>query len=234
MANSKQAEAVLGWWFCREERVLPHGDGRPVVAGEILTVPGPVILCKRGLHASERPMDALSYAPGPILCRVRLSGEIVRGEDKGDDKLAATERTVLWMADASATLWAFACDCAERALTAERAAGREPAAASWAAVETRRRWLRGEATDADLSAASSAASSAAWSAASKAADSAASSAASSAAWSAASKAASSAASRAAYWAADGAEREWQNTNLARLFLALAPPDPRDERTASNA
>lgn len=46
----------------------------------------------------------------------------------------------------------FAADCADRALLRERAAGREPAAASWAAVEVARRYARGQATDAELAA----------------------------------------------------------------------------------
>ena len=47
----------------------------------------------------------------------------------------------------------LACDYAERALERERKAGREPDERSWAAIETTRRWLRGEATDQELAAA---------------------------------------------------------------------------------
>ena len=43
----------------------------------------------------------------------------------------------------------FACDCAERALSRERDAGREPDPRSWAAVEIARRYARGEATNLD-------------------------------------------------------------------------------------
>ncbi|HEX6972592.1 MAG TPA: hypothetical protein VF234_10280, partial [Limnochordia bacterium] len=74
------SETLEAWWFCRADDDgvvrLPHGDGRVVRVGETLTVPGPVILCERGLRASVRAIDALPYAPGPIVCRVRLSGEI--------------------------------------------------------------------------------------------------------------------------------------------------------------
>ena len=44
----------------------------------------------------------------------------------------------------------FACWCAEQALIAEREAGREPDPASWAAIETKRRWLDGTASDDEL------------------------------------------------------------------------------------
>ena len=57
----------------------------------------------------------------------------------------------------------FACWLAEQALQAEREAGREPDPASWAAVETKRRWLNGMASDKELAAARYAA----WAAAEK-------------------------------------------------------------------
>jgi hypothetical protein len=46
---------------------------------------------------------------------------------------------------------------AERLLTAERGAGREPDPRSWAVLEVKRRWLKGEATDEELRKAASAA-----------------------------------------------------------------------------
>jgi hypothetical protein len=51
----------------------------------------------------------------------------------------------------------FACVCAERALTREREAGREPDPRTWAAITVKRRWLCGEATDVELAAARDAA-----------------------------------------------------------------------------
>jgi len=59
----------------------------------------------------------------------------------------------------------FACDCAERALTRERKAGREPDKRSWQAIEVSRRYARGGATDEELATAESAARAAAWGAA---------------------------------------------------------------------
>jgi hypothetical protein len=76
----------------------------------------------------------------------------------------------------------FMCRCAERAL----ALVKEPDPRSVAAIETARRWMRGEATDAELEAAEKAA----WAAAG-------------AAWAAAGDAAGDAA-RSAAWAAEGA------------------------------
>lgn len=61
-----------------------------------------------GLHASLHPLDALQYAPGEILCRVEMGGDIVYG----DDKLVATERTVIAMGDATEMLRKFSRLCA--------------------------------------------------------------------------------------------------------------------------
>lgn len=87
----------------------------------------------------------------------------------------------------------FACRCAEEALRFVD----KPDPRSLAAIETKRRWLRGEATDEELAAAWSAAWCAAWSAAESAARCAAESAAESAAWSASWSASRSAARSAA-------------------------------------
>lgn len=157
MSNNK---SVWGWWFAMAEDdgrvLLPRGDGREVRAGEVLSVPGPTVLCKRGLHASERAIDALAYAPGVIVCRVRLSGDIKRE----DDKIVGLEREVLWMADAGVALRLFACDCADAALSAERAAGREPDSRLWEAVRVARLYAIGQASEEERSAAGSAAESA--------------------------------------------------------------------------
>lgn len=64
---------------------------------------------------------------------------------------------MLWLLDAvqhdAPGLRLFAADCAERALLAEREAGREPDARSWRAVEVARAFARGEASDDELASA---------------------------------------------------------------------------------
>jgi hypothetical protein len=81
-------------------------DGRPIPAdGELLGHEGNVCLCESGLHASERLIDALRYAPGTTLCRVTVGGHIVHGADK----LCATERTIQWRINAKQLLMDFAC-----------------------------------------------------------------------------------------------------------------------------
>jgi hypothetical protein len=83
-------------------------DGRPVPAdGEVLVHEGPLILCASGLHASKNILDALQYAPGSIICRVEVGGEIIHGYDK----LVCSERTILWRASGEQVLRKFARMC---------------------------------------------------------------------------------------------------------------------------
>lgn len=94
--------------FCRSDRKLGYSDGRTIKVGETLIAKGKIELCENGMHASERLIDALSYAPGPVLCKVALGGEIIAG----NDKVVAENRTVLAMADVSDILRKFARKCA--------------------------------------------------------------------------------------------------------------------------
>ena len=86
------------WHFtpCDEQGIprLGYNDGREVRVGETLTVSGPLNICKRGLHCSERIIDALHYAE----LRSTLSRVIPGGEtQEGDNKLCAAERTPVVM-----------------------------------------------------------------------------------------------------------------------------------------
>ena len=161
----KKLEVWTGWHWLKEDCRLQFPPHTVVRKCQTLKADGPLSLCNNGLHASKLAIDALQYAPGPVICRVTLSGEIL----EGNDKACAAERTCLWWADATKTLHEFACWCATKALEAERAAGREPHEACWNAVATKLRWLKGEATDKELEAAWEAAWAAAWAAAREAA-----------------------------------------------------------------
>ena len=94
----------------------------------------------------------------------------------------------------------FACECATRALNRERAAGREPDARSWNAIDVARQHADGQASDQGLAAA--------WAAARAAALVAAWAAARDAAW---------AAARAAAWAAAWADEE---VELVKILVAM--------------
>jgi hypothetical protein len=186
---------------------------------------GKLELCASGLHASERLIDALEYAPGPILCRVQMGGTI----KKESDKLVARQRTILWRIDSTDVLRKFARQCA---LDVAHLWNMPPVVRQY--LETGDESLRAAASDAAWAAAGAAAgaaaSAAAWAAASDAASDAASAAARdaardaarAAAWGAARDAASDAAWAAAGAAARAAARDAQNTRLTIMVMALAP------------
>ena len=93
-----------GYWFSDNSSVLPHGDGRPIVIGQKLSIKGELIICQNALHGSFEPFDALHYAPGPILHRVLFSGARI----EYDDKVGSRSRTVLASVDATDMLRQFA------------------------------------------------------------------------------------------------------------------------------
>jgi len=184
-------------------------DGSPIPEpGVWLKHDGPVIPCKSGLHASEHPFDALAYAPGNLLHKVRLRGNITP-HGNPVDKYCASERRIVATIDAECVMRSFARRVALDAVKrywleapevvveylktgdeTKRAAARD---AAWAAA-------RAAARDAAWAAAWDAA----WDAARAAAGAAARAAARDAAWDAA-RAAAGAAARDAAW--DAAKRK---------------------------
>ncbi len=102
-------QKVRAWHWLNASRKLGYEDGRTVTEGEWLHAGQlPPILCRQGMHASVSPLHALQYAPGPVICRVEVRGDIQAGEDK----IVGEERCVLWMVDATDTLRKFARLCA--------------------------------------------------------------------------------------------------------------------------
>ena len=96
---------VLAWHFVGETL----RDGRHIPDdGEVLEHNGKLAMCESGLHASKRLIDALGYAPGNTLCRVRCFGTILHD----NDKLVADRRIILWRIDAEDLLQRFARQCA--------------------------------------------------------------------------------------------------------------------------
>ena len=140
------SEKILAWHFVQNDRKLRFSKSQRLVrTGQVLHVnPEKLELCSFGLHASRRAMDALKYAPGPIICRVELSGKII--EDK--DKLCAERRKVLWMADATETLHEFVCQAAEAALAQIPKEEIDPR--SLAAIAAKRKWLKREINNDEL------------------------------------------------------------------------------------
>lgn len=66
-------KTLTGYHFTGDR--LRNGDPIPPV-GVWLHFDGPIVPCKSGLHISEHPFDALQYAPGDILHKVKLRGNL--------------------------------------------------------------------------------------------------------------------------------------------------------------
>ena len=198
----------VGYWFSDSSGVLPHGDGRPIVIGQKLSIKGKLVICRNALHGSFHPFDALQYAPGPILHRVLFSSARV----EYSDKVGSRSRTVLASVDATAMLRQFARTQALSVIhlweaptivreyletgdeTKRDAATAAATAAAWAAAATAAAAARAAAARAAAAAARDAA---AWAAAREAAAAAATAAREAAAWAAAREAAWAAAAAAA-------------------------------------
>ena len=221
---------IKGWWFGTTDKKLKNNDGRRIIIGKTHRVSGDIIPCEHGLHLSRRIIDALNYAPGPVIYRVVGSGIIVPHGDPVD-KFACSERTyVAGGIDISDTLRSFSRKCALDAIhlwdapkivvrylktgdesirAAASAAASDAARAAWAA------WTAASASAAAYAAwAAASAAYAAWAACDAASDAA--RAASDAAWAAARAAASDAACDAACDAAWAA----QNAHLTRMVNKL--------------
>jgi hypothetical protein len=202
-------------------------DGRPVPAdGEVLVHEGQLKLCASGLHASKNILDALHYAPGSTICRVEVCGEIIHG----NDKLVASERTILWRVSDERILRKFARMCALDVMhlwdapdivvqylkngdESIRGAARDAADAADAAGSAAGAAARDAARDAAWAAAWDATRDAAWAAARDAARD--------AAWADAADAAGSAAGAAAWDATRDVAWAKQSRRLARMARAAA-------------
>ena len=119
-------EKVDGWHFLLEDGRLRYGDNRFVKVGDRLQYKtfgdnyktfgdndkGP-ILCEIGMHASIRLVDALEYAPGPLLCRVTIEKDI--SSDR--TKIVGRYRTALSKRSFVKGLKKFIIDCYWRLAT---------------------------------------------------------------------------------------------------------------------
>jgi hypothetical protein len=198
------------WWFEPAGGRLKYDDGRAPIKGCTHKIKCEPVLCKSGLHASVRLIDALQYAESNVIWRVKLGGTIVHGQDK----CAATERTYLERIKIENELFEFSRWAALQVihLWSAPAIVRE-------FLETGNDRLRAAAWDAAWDAARDAARDAAGAAARDAASDAARAAARAAAWYAAWYAARAAARDAARAAAGAAAWDAQNVELERLVIA---------------
>lgn len=131
--------SIRAYKFLTADQRSSNGGEPPWTVGETRSVKGRIKLCANGYHACRAWHHALRnlYIYGPVAAVVDLDGDCVE-EKRG--KIAARTCTALAMADVTRELRLFTCDCAERALTRERAHGREPDSRSWEAVTVAREY----------------------------------------------------------------------------------------------
>ena len=209
-------ETITGYWFGCEDKqgrlYSPNAPRMKWVPGQSRTLKGAIIPCQRGYHASPSLWQALTYAPGPVACRVELSGEII---PHNGDKFAASTRKLIAAVNVDKDLRLFAADCAEHVLHLfERDYPNDDRPRK--AIQAARDFAEGRISDA----AREAAWAAAWAAA-RAAARAAEWAAEAAEWAAAAEAAA----RAATWAAEEAGSESQQERLVAIISEVMA-DPR--------
>lgn len=137
-------KSVLAWHFINGDKLR---DGNPAApAGVSERFNGSVVMCLSGLHASVRPIDALTFAPGSTIRRVECT-EIAQ---IAHDKLVCRERRVLWSADATRTLHEFACWCLTILLDHEGLLGITISPLTRKAIKTKLDWLDGKASEKEM------------------------------------------------------------------------------------
>jgi len=194
--------------FVTDDLKSQHGRVQWVI-GEWQKRKGKLILCGRGFHASQRPLDSLNYVFGTRWFECEARGNIL----KDADKFCASEMRLVREIPYR-VIQEFAINCAWRVLhifEKEYPKDKRPRQA----LEAAKTYLKfpTEENLQKLNAAWDAARDAAWDAARDAARAAAWD----AAWAAASAAARAAARDAAWAAARAAEIKWQNRHLLNLI-----------------
>jgi hypothetical protein len=103
MEYRERGDGVKGWHFLPYDRRTANGHGVAISAGVIVALKPyerRIQLCEWGFHSSRLALDAVGYAPGSIVERVRSWGAV----QQGYDKLVAEVRECLWIADAEQAL----------------------------------------------------------------------------------------------------------------------------------
>jgi len=101
------------YWHFAPSTLRTRFSNEAIEVGKTLYAVGPLEICHNGMHASDRMINALFYAPGTALCLVSID------EDEkivGPDKVCSRARTAIEIADVENELVEFAIECAERAI----------------------------------------------------------------------------------------------------------------------
>jgi hypothetical protein len=155
MMAMDETQPIYYHFVSANKRLRYDAQDTEVAVGLKLATDEPIALCEYGFHASKDALDALKDAPADAewLCGVTLGGSVIHG----DDKVVASERTVVWMLNVRKLLVEFAAWNVEQAFEAVRKLGIEPDARSIEAANVVRLWLVDKATDEEVRAAARAA-----------------------------------------------------------------------------
>ena len=143
---------MKAYYFLRKDMTSGSGHEEPWKVGEARRIEGHIALCERGYHSSPTPAMALEYAPGSMLCLVDVSKPV----QKDSDKQVSRKRTLLAAINVEHILYDLACRFAEDVLQIFEKEYPEDSRPR-VAIETKRRWLKGQASDEELDAARAAA-----------------------------------------------------------------------------
>lgn len=133
---------INAWHFLNKECQLRYRTQELVEVGKKYYASGPLAICKNGMHACIRVIDALQYAPGYTLCYVTCGGDIVQH----GNELCSRWRRVERMMDATKLLHEFSCNIAEEMLQITKITEQQ----LFDAIATKRAWINGKGTDKDL------------------------------------------------------------------------------------
>ncbi len=151
-----QSGSLLVWHFMHKDRCLysyeklPEEEPVKVVPGQTLRISDEPVPYFRGFHGATEALSALVSAPGivnapgPVVQRAVLNGAIKTWPGfLGGYSACATERTCLWLTDASHVLHEFSLWCVEEAL--RFSVGRwEVYPPDRQLLDAKREWLRGK------------------------------------------------------------------------------------------
>lgn len=108
-----ERNAVDAWhWLKVDKRIRNYGreplsksqlKNYEAAPGYVYTETDSVYLYVSGLHGCIDLLDSLRFAPGPVVCRVKMWGDA----DTDIDQLAARHREIVWMGDATRVLRNF-------------------------------------------------------------------------------------------------------------------------------
>ena len=129
---------IRGWHFIGADFKLRFSQ-ETVELGKISEATGPISLCNNGMHACRLILDALKFANGPVVCRVKIFGETQ--EDR--EKICGRYRQVLAYGDIIWQLHQYGFDLTSSILSGEETD-------LWELLDVKKKWIERRASSGTL------------------------------------------------------------------------------------